>query len=102
MPDPNRHENIRIGGGEVVVDAALLGEVLSIDPAELPALLRSGAVTSLCERGIGEDEGRHRLTFFHRNRRIRFTVDASGRILQRSTIDFGEMPLPRQLHRAGA
>jgi hypothetical protein len=41
-------------------------------------------------RGINDDEGRLRLSFFYGNRRNRLSVDGSGRILQRSFVDFGE------------
>jgi hypothetical protein len=67
----------------------------------VPELLRNGAITSRCERGIGEDEGRFRLTFFHAGRRLRLVVDADGRILQRSRIDYGDRPLPEVLRRPG-
>ncbi|MGX8012373.1 DUF6522 family protein [Mesorhizobium sp. ORM8.1] len=98
---PDRRRQIEISAGDIVVDAALLGALLCLEPTEVPSLLRNGKITSLCERGVGTDEGRYRLTFFHANRRARLHVDSTGRILRRSTIDFGEMALPRQLHRAG-
>lgn len=92
---------ITIANGEVSIDATLLGELLSIAPAEVPALMRNQAITGVCERGIDADEGEFRLSFFHRNRRARLTVNADGRILHRSVVDFGEHPLPRALHRVG-
>jgi hypothetical protein len=79
----------------------LLGDLLAVAPAEIPALLRAGAITSLCERGTGADEGRFRLSFFYRNRRARLHLDAAGCILRRGVIDFGEKRLPTQLRRAG-
>jgi Family of unknown function (DUF6522) len=60
-------------------------------------LMRKGAITSLCERGIDADAGRFRMTFFYKSRRLRLVVDAAGNILQRSTIDFGDRPLPDAL-----
>jgi hypothetical protein len=57
--------------------------------------MRAGRITSVSERGTGDDAGRHRLTFFSEHRRFRVTVDESGAIIQRSAIDFGDERLPR-------
>jgi hypothetical protein len=92
---------IEIQDGTIQVDASVLGEGLGVEPSHVPELLRRGAITSRCERGIGEDEGRFRLTFFHDGRRLRLVVDAAGRILQRSRIDNGDRPLPGALRRSG-
>lgn len=92
---------IEIADSDISIDAVLLGELLSIMPAEVPELMRSHAITGFCERGIDADEGEFRLSFFHRNRRARVTIDAAGHILHRSVIDFGEHPLPRAFHKAG-
>ena len=43
---------VEIANGDIQVDAVLLGELLSIPPAEIPALMRAGAITSRCERGV--------------------------------------------------
>jgi len=83
------------------VDAAILAEAFSLDPADVPALMRAGEITSMFERGEGEDAGRLRLTFFHQSRRYRLIVDEAGRILQRSKIDFGDAPLPPAMRRPG-
>ena len=37
------------------------------------------------------------LTFFLRGSRFRIVVDAAGRVIRRSTIDFGQRPLPPSL-----
>ena len=66
------------------VDAAVIAEGLELEPSEVPGLLRSGAIASACERGSGEDRGRHRLTFSSECRRLRLVVDDEGRILSRS------------------
>lgn len=97
------HEStqIEIADSDISIDATLLGELLSITPAEVPELMRNQAITGFCERGIDADEGEFRLSFFHRNRRARVTIDAAGRIIHRSVIDFGEHPLPRAFHRGG-
>jgi hypothetical protein len=92
---------VEITGGDILVDAALLGELLGVIPAEVPTLMRTHAITSLCERGVDAHHGEFRLSFFYRNRRARLSVDTSGHILRRSVIDFGQQPLPRALHRSG-
>ncbi|WP_315925569.1 DUF6522 family protein [Mesorhizobium sp. SP-1A] len=96
-----RSDRVELDAGALVVDARLLGELLGLRPADVAGLLKTQAITSLCERGVDEHEGEYRLTFFHGNRRARLTVDLQGKVLRRSTIDFGDKTLPRQLHRAG-
>jgi len=51
-------------------------------------MMRKGEITSLCERGVNEDAGRYRLTFFHKSRRFRLVVDGTGTVIQRSIVDF--------------
>lgn len=92
---------IEFGDGGVVIDAALIGPLLGIEPVDVPRLMREGAVTSLCETGTEDDAGTYRFSFFYRGRRVRLQVAASGEVLRRSTIDFGDMPLPRTMHRPG-
>jgi Family of unknown function (DUF6522) len=86
---------LEIVDGNFVVDAALLGELLSIPAADVPALMRSHAITSVCEHGIDAHHDTFRLTFFYGGRQARLRIDASGQILQRSVIDFGERPPAR-------
>lgn len=81
---------ITFENGAFEVDARLVGDGLGIDAALVPALMRKGAITSLCERGTEDDAGRYRLTFFYEGRRFRIVVDAEGKVLQRSLLDLGE------------
>ena len=69
------------------VDANLIGASFRLNPADVPALMREGAMTSLCETGVEEDAGRWRLTFFHAGRALRLTVDGTGSILRHATFD---------------
>ena len=39
-------------------------------------------ITTLCERGTGEDSGTYRFTFYYGKARLRVLTDATGRILQ--------------------
>jgi len=93
---------IEIGEGAIAIDATLLGSGLGLAPQEVLRLMRVGAITGVCEEGCGDDAGRHRLTFFHKSRRLRLVVEDTGRVLQHSLIDFGNRPLPERLHRCGA
>jgi hypothetical protein len=86
---------VSIVDGTFVLDAALIGELLDIPAADVAALMRSRAITSVCEAGVDADQGTFRLNLFHGARRARLRVDATGRILQRSIIDLGQRPLPR-------
>ncbi len=90
---------VEINDKMILVDATLLGELLDVLPSDVPALMREQTITSVCERGIDTHEGEFRLSFFYRNRRARLSVDGSGRVLRRSIINFGDRPLPKDLHR---
>lgn len=90
---------VEIADGDIVIDAELLARLLDISAAAMPELMRRREITTICERGIDSDEGRYRLSFFYRNRRVRLSIDSAGNVLQHSTIDFGDRPLPEQLHR---
>jgi 6-phosphogluconolactonase (cycloisomerase 2 family) len=94
MPEIQLEEN------SISVDARLIGHSLGIDAALVQSLMREGEITSVCERGIDEDAGTYRLTFFHRNRRARFIVGELGNIIRRSTIDFGEAPGAARMRRS--
>ena len=77
-----------------VIDAVLIGELLRLPPSQVPILMRAGRITSACERGADDHAGEFRLSFFYRNRRARLRTDPEGRILRKSTIDFGDRPIP--------
>jgi hypothetical protein len=83
------------GNDDIEIDAALVGELFDVPPAEVLALLKARAITSVCERGVDEHEGQTRLNFFYGNRRARVSLDGNGKVLRRSVIDFGEHMQPR-------
>ena len=78
---------IETGDDGFVVDAEIIAEALGIAASEVQSLMRSNVITSRCEKGVGEDEGRWRLTFFHSNRAFRLTVDNNNQILSRARFD---------------
>lgn len=86
---------VRLGDGVIEIEASLVSEGLNLPLPLLRQQMRAGRITSVSERGTGDDAGRHRLTFFSEHRRFRVTVDESGAIIQRSAIDFGDERLPR-------
>jgi hypothetical protein len=75
--------------GAFSVNAALIAEGLGIEPGLVQPGMRDGSITSLCERGLGSDSGRYRLTFFHGVRRFCLVVDATGNVIEKSTADVG-------------
>jgi hypothetical protein len=89
------------GDGTIQIDASLIGRDLGLEPFEVQSLMREGKLTSSCERGVDEDAGRYRLTFFHEIRRLWLIIDSTGRIIRRSLIDFGDHPPAARLHSRG-
>jgi hypothetical protein len=88
--------------GTLSIDATVIGRGLNVEPSLVPGRMREGKITVLCERGVNEDAGRHRLTFFYKNRRFRLIVDEEGNAVQRSTVDFGDQPLPASMRKPSA
>jgi len=94
-------KEIEFADGAVEIDASIVAEGLGIALPRLKEGMRNGTITSLSERGVDADLGRHRLTFFSEHRRFRVVVDASGAILQRSAVDFGDSSLPKSVRKPG-
>lgn len=95
-------KSLEFEDGGIQIDATVVAKGLGIAPTDLMELLRGGKITSLCERGIDEDAGNYRLTFFSENRRLRLVVHEGGDVVQSSVIDFGDHPLPASARRPGA
>ena len=92
---------IEFENGTVQIDASIVAEGLGLTPSLLRQEMRAGRVTSLAERGLDADSGRHRLTFFSEHRRFRVVVDATGAIIRRSAVDFGDARVPRSARKLG-
>ncbi|TKW67381.1 MAG: hypothetical protein DI616_06970 [Paracoccus denitrificans] len=71
-------------GEEFTVDAGIIADGLGLPEHAIARAMSTGAITTRTERGEGEDEGRFRLSFFHRDKVLRLTVDAKGNILSRA------------------
>ncbi len=72
-------------GEGFVVDASLVAEILGLDVARVREGMQTGAITTMCEAGQGEDAGRWRLTFLHDGAACRLVIDAGGTVLRRSS-----------------
>lgn len=92
---------IKFDGGAIEVDAVVVGQGLGVAASAVQAFIRDGKITSRHERGEGEDAGRARLTFYLDNRRFHIIVNQNGQMIRRSSIDFGDRPLPASLRKAG-
>ncbi|MDN5785614.1 DUF6522 family protein [Pseudorhodobacter sp.] len=84
---------VEFNEGSFVVDAEVLAKAFGLSAAEVPELMRNGAITSRCEAGVDADEGRWRLTFYHAARAHRLTVDEKGNILRQSSFDRLQKPV---------
>lgn len=62
----------------IEIDGALVAQALGLELTEFRKLMDNGKITQLCERGIGEDAGHYRASFYYGKQRARFVVDASG------------------------
>ena len=83
---------VEFADGAISIDAALVAEDLGLTPAHVLTSIREGRLTSRCERGVGEDARRFRLTFFHGRRCVRLVVDEQGTVLDRSATDLPGRP----------
>ncbi|HEY5106777.1 MAG TPA: DUF6522 family protein [Caulobacteraceae bacterium] len=92
---------IQLEDGALQVDARIVAEGLRVDASLVQERMREGKITSLCERGVDEDDGRYRLTFFSESRLLRLVVDESGKVVERSAIDFAGRPLPDSARKPG-
>lgn len=63
----------------IEIDAALVAGGLGLPLAEFRQLMEDRRITVLCERGVGEDAGLYRASFYHDGRRVRLVVDGDGR-----------------------
>lgn len=75
--------------GAISVDAVIIAEGFGIAPALVQRRMREAKITSVCERGVDADAGRHRLTFFYGKRRLHLLVDEAGTIIERTTTGGG-------------
>lgn len=63
---------------QVEVDGTLVARGLGLAVADFQRLMEHRKITVLCERGIGEDEGLYRASFYHDGKRVRLVIDGDG------------------------
>ncbi len=66
----------------VEVDGVQVAAGLGLDVDLFRQLMEDRKVAVLCERGIGEDAGLLRATFYFGGRRFRAVIDRHGRIIE--------------------
>lgn len=73
---------VAAGQRAMEIDARVIGTGLGLEPAQAQALMQAEKISLLCERGTGEDQGWHRITFYYSGRRFRILIDSVGRICE--------------------
>ena len=76
--------SIMLADGNINLDAALIATDLGLDCPGVLEAIRGRRLTAVCERGVDEDAGRHRVTLYHGNTRLRLIVAADGQNVERS------------------
>jgi hypothetical protein len=71
-------------GSDFIVPADLLASAFGLSEAAVRQGMRMNRITSQSETGVGEDDGRWRLTFFYQDRAVRFVVNGHGQVLKRA------------------
>lgn len=79
-------KKVTMHNGQATVDAHDLGPMLGLEPAQVPEKMRSGEITSLFEKGVDDDAGRFRLSFYYNAKRIRLTCLEDGTVLSTTTV----------------
>lgn len=72
---------VRWTEGVPEIDAAVAARAMKFAVEYFLRQMQSGAIRGRVERGSGEDEGRHRLSFRHRDRELTMIVDEKGQII---------------------
>lgn len=69
----------------IEVDGALVARGLGLPLAGFQQLMEDRKVTVLCERGVGDDAGTYRASFYYEGKRVRLLVDGEGNLLHPAT-----------------
>ena len=70
-------------GAEIEIEASLLAAGFGMEVEAFRRLMNERRITVLCERGIGDDEGLVRATFYFDRTRVRLVVDGTGQPVTR-------------------
>ena len=85
------HPPVSVNDEGATVDVAVLADGLGVEAADIYSLIREGKLTSKFEKGMGNDAGRCRLTFWLGAKRFRILVDAQGNMLKKFRTDYGTL-----------
>lgn len=72
---------VRWADGTPEIDAAVAAHAMKFAVEYFIRQMQRGAIQGRVERGVGEDEGRHRLCFRHRDRELTMIVGQDGEII---------------------
>ena len=61
----------------------MVARALELETDAFRRLMDHGHIRTLSERGVGADEGRYRLSFYYRDKRLRIVTDGQGRVITR-------------------
>ena len=78
------------------IDAAMAACAMKFAVEYFLRQMQRGAIRGRVERGTGDDEGRYRLSFRHRDRELVMVVDEDGRIISQDLIMAAPKPRRRQ------
>jgi hypothetical protein len=73
----------------VAIEGGVVAQALGLAADVFRRLIGDHHIVVRCERGVGDDEGLYRATFYHGSHRARLVVDAEGQILTPIAIDHG-------------
>ena len=90
---------IKFEDGAIEIDVAVIAKGLGIEPEVVQVQMRGGMITTLCERGVDDDAGTFRLSFFTEHKRFRLILDEAGEVIRRMTLVSPDRPLSATLHR---
>lgn len=93
---------IKFEDDAIEVDVAVIAKGLGIEPDGVQAQMQAGKITSLCERGEGDDAGTFRLSFFTEHKRLRVIVNEAGEVVRRTTLSSAVRPLSPGVRRPGS
>lgn len=77
---------VRWADGVPEIDAAIAARAMKFAVEYFRTQMQRGAIRGRVERGRGEDEGRHRLSFRHHDRELVMIVDDDGQVVSQELI----------------
>lgn len=86
--------SVRWVEGVPEIDAASAARAMKFAVEYFVRQMQRGAITGRVERGIGEDEGSHRLSFRSRDRELTLIVDTDGEIISQNLVIREQRRLP--------